>query len=298
MARHRTPDEKRELGERAREMRARGVPRPAVKAALGIGSALLQELLLDAEPAPRRRWSRLDGRRERAVALRQAGATYATIAEQLGVSTSTCSLWLGDVQRGGPELQAELRQRRLEAQQRRAASTREANDRRRGEVAAAAASRVGPVSSRDLVLAVAVAYWCEGAKRKPWRRSVAVTWMNSDPSLVRLYLEGLRELGVEGDQLSFRLQIHESADEQAARRWWAATTGYPEERFARSTIKRHNPRTSRRNTDGEYRGCLCVTVQRPGGLYDVLEGVVTGLVRNERAAAEWHDDADRAPVPA
>ncbi|HWH27537.1 MAG TPA: hypothetical protein VNU26_01015 [Mycobacteriales bacterium] len=64
------------------------------------------------------------------------------------------------------------------------------------------------------------------------------------------------------------------------------------ERFGRSTIKRHNPRTVRKNVGADYHGCLCVSVVQSGDLYDRLRGVVLGLTRNELANDEWHDAVD------
>lgn len=49
---------------------------------------------------------------------------------------------------------------------------------------------------------------------KPCNRAKRITWMNSDPRLVRLFLEALFLLGIEPDRVGLRLQIHETADEQ------------------------------------------------------------------------------------
>lgn len=118
--------------------------------------------------------------------------------------------------------------------------------------------------------------------------------MNSDPVLVALFLDGLQMLGVERDRLSLRVHIHETADEAAARRWWAAHTGVPIEQFRRSTIKRHNPRTVRHNVGESYRGCLCITVLKSRQLYDVLAGLVHGLATTPRAVGGWHDGLSAA----
>lgn len=275
-------------------MRADGRSRREIITELRIGEELLQQLLAGtAPPETLRRPNAKDDVRARAVELRLAGRSYGEIAAELGVSKASCSLWLRHLPRpeDDPDRRAAADERRLAALRDRMRRDRDRRDLQRGRWAADAASAVGPVSPRDLVLAVALSYWCEGAKRKPWARNVSVQWMNSDPGLVLLYLEGLAELGVGGDQLDFRLHIHESADERASRHWWSETLGQPLERFSRSTIKRHNPVTPRRNVGEDYRGCLCVTVRRSGALYDVLRGVVLGLTGNQRLVTGWHDGA-------
>lgn len=293
MGRHRTQDEKLELGERARGLRAAGRSRREIQRELGIGDELCGQLLRGTEvPDSLARPRAKDEVRAAAVALRKAGKTYDEIAEELGVSKSSCSLWLRDLPHPeeDPERAAAAQERRIEASRVRARLAMDARDEEGQQVAASIAAAVGPVTSRDLLLALAASYWCEGAKRKPWNRQEIVKWMNSDPVLVVLFLEGLAELGISSDRLSLRLHIHESADEHAARTWWAEHTGVPADRFRRSTIKRHNPKTTRRNIGDDYRGCLCISVLQSRTLYIAFAGLVQGLVTGPRAPEEWHDD--------
>ena len=139
-----------------------------------------------------------------------------------------------------------------------------------GDVAAS----LGEITSRDLVLAMAVSYWCEGGKAKLWNRSKRVAFMNSDPVLVRLFLEGLVLLDIGPDRGQARLHLHETADEPAAEAWWSEQVGIAPARFARSTIKRHEPLTNRKNRLDGYHGCLCVNVRQARVLYEVIEGLV------------------------
>ena len=89
MARHRTPEEKRELGEKARAMRAEGRSRREIREVLGIGDDLVKAFLRDTEvPDVLRRPRAKDAQRELAVAMREAGGTYDEIAAELGVSLS------------------------------------------------------------------------------------------------------------------------------------------------------------------------------------------------------------------
>lgn len=51
------------------------------------------------------------------------------------------------------------------------------------------------------------------------------------------------------------------------------------DRFLRTTLKRHNPKTVRKNTGEAYRGCLIVRVRRGRELYWMIEGLVAGAHR-------------------
>lgn len=338
MGRHRTAQEKTELGAQARRLREQGWSRSRIAAELHVGGVVLSELLDGtAVPDALRRPRARDDLRERARALRREGRTYDQIADELGVAKSSCSLWLRDLPHPGPApvppmppVRAALdsaSERRARAREMRAAGAllkeiaeefgvatgtvcrwctglpvpararhggsadhvaamaetrwaplREARDARREELHLAAATQLGSVTSRDLLVALAVSYWCEGAKAKPWNPVEAVHWMNSDPGLVTLFLAGLREAGVPREQVLFRLSIHEGADEVAARTWWAQHVGVDPDCFAKTTLKRHNPRTVRHNADHQYRGCLRVDVRQSRELYQHLEGLLRALV--------------------
>jgi hypothetical protein len=292
MGRHRTPEEKHELGERARAMRAAGRSAREIQRELRIGDDLARQLLTGTVvPDALRRPRAKDDVREQAVQLRLQGLTYDEIAAELGLSKSSCSLWLRDLPHpeADPARAAEAQERRVAALRARVRRDRDARDAAGEEVTAAAARSLGHISSRDLVLALAVSYWCEGGKSKPWNRQQRVRWMNSDPVLVRLFLEGLELIGIERRRVVLRVQIHERADEEAAVLWWSRHTSIPLEQFRRTTLKRHNPKTVRQNVGDEYRGCLSITVLQSRQLYQVLEGLVRGLALQPRQGEQWHD---------
>jgi hypothetical protein len=49
-------------------------------------------------------------------------------------------------------------------------------------------------------------------------------------------------------------------------------TGAPADQFRRPTLKRHNPKTIRKNTGDEYHGCLRIDVRQSSSLYRRIEG--------------------------
>jgi hypothetical protein len=138
--------------------------------------------------------------------------------------------------------------RRLAALRKRSIELNERRARLRAETVASAQAQVGSVSERDLLVLGVALYWAEGAKRKPWAPSDRITFVNSDPSIVRTWLRWLDLVGVSRERCRFRLQIHERADVAAAERFWAETVGVTVDRLMRTTLKRHRPVTPRRNT--------------------------------------------------
>ncbi len=74
--------------------------------------------------------------------------------------------------------------------------------------------------------------------------------LNSDPSLIRFFLRFLAATGTAAENLAFRVHIHESADARSAELFWLKITGAQPEQFLRTALKRHNPKTVRKNVGG------------------------------------------------
>ena len=234
------------------------------------------------EPAPE--WTRRprakDEVRARAVAMREAGATVPEIAEALQVAKSTAYLWVRHLPLD--ETSERAQQRRSEHSRRisetRWEPLRQKRDAERAATNETEAGWVGQLSDREVRLLGAVAYWCEGAKAKPWEPNrCRVTFINSDPVLIRLFLRFLESWGEDRQALKYRVSIHESADAEAAGRWWAEVAGVPFEIFRRPTLKTHNPSTVRHNVGDPYRGCLVVDVPESRALYWKIEGLMSGI---------------------
>lgn len=104
-----------------------------------------------------------------------------------------------------------------------------------------------------------------------------MVFTNSDVVLVKVFLRFAEQVGYERRQLSFRVSIHESADLQAAQRWWEQQIGLDAGALTAATIKRHNPSTVRYNIGDHYHGCLVVGVPKASRLYWRMEGIMNGL---------------------
>jgi hypothetical protein len=158
------------------------------------------------------------------------------------------------------------------------AARRAERDDSRAATGARLAAWVGTLSPREVALIGTVAYWCEGAKAKPWRpHDCQVTFTNSDPALLAVFLAFAEQEGHPRERLSYRLSIHATADVAGTERWWAQSLGLPPERFQPASLKHHQPATTRRNTGADYRGCLVVKVPRGRELYWRMEGVMAGI---------------------
>lgn len=216
--------------------------------------------------------------RAKARELRNQGADYNQIAARLGVSKSSVSLWVRDLPRPPRLSNAEVRQRSIEGARRYWARERQVRDAQRATDVARAAEAIGDLTDREILIAGAIAYWCEGGKRRPPVNYERVIFVNSDPGLIRFFLCFLAVAGVQRSQVVYCVNIHESADVEAAQRFWEDVCAAPRSQFTKPTLKRHNPKTNRNNTGDSYHGCLRISVYRSSALYRKIEGWATAAM--------------------
>ena len=282
----RTRQELDDLRKQAVLLRRQGKSLRQIRETLGpVSNATLHDALRG-EPPPEwtRRPNAKDGLRARARELRDQGLDYEEIAAALGVAKGSVSRWVRDLPVPERLSYAECRKRSAAGARRYWAAERPVREARRAAVREAAATQIGDLTSRELLIAGAIAYWCEGAKSKSHRRSDRVTFINSDPDLIRFFLRFLDVTGTARTNLSFRIYIHESADVAAAQRFWLEITEAPADQFCTPTLKRHNPKTVRKNVGEDYHGCLRIDVYRSADLYRQIEGWAASSMGAARAA--------------
>ena len=267
-----------QLREDAVALRRAGKSVRQIEQILGpIGYKALHDALRG-EPPPEwtRRPNAKDALRAKARELRLQGLDYDEIVAQLGVSKSSVSLWVRDLPRPPRVTPERCAARTSERMRRYWATERPVRAARRAAAtataSAAAAASIGDLTDREILIAGAVAYRCEGAKNKPHRRVDRVTFANSDPELISFFLLFLETAGIPRSDLAFQLQIHETANVESALRFWRTLTEAQPEQFRKVYVKRHNPHTTRKNTGDSYHGCLRIDVMQSCELYRRTEG--------------------------
>ncbi|QIY96401.1 hypothetical protein HEP87_23255 [Streptomyces sp. S1D4-11] len=265
------------LRERAIALRRAGLSLRQIRDELQVHNKETLQRLVTGEPPPEwtKRPNAKDDLRDRARELRGQGWTYNEIQTELGCSKSSVSLWVRDLPHPEPRCTPEEQRARMNAG---LARLRAEQDRVREETKRAAAAAIGKLTDRELFLVGVGLYWAEGAKDKPYSRREQVLFVNSDPGMISVFLAWLYLLQVERKRLRFRVMIHESADVSAAERYWADHVGADDSSFNKSTLKKHNPKTVRKNVGDNYRGCLVIYVLQSADLYRRIEGAWYGIV--------------------
>ncbi len=265
------------LREQAIALRREGLSRRQIRDRLHVDNNDLLNRLLEGEPPPEwtRRPNAKDDLRTRARELRLEGWTYDRIQVELGCSKSSISLWVRDLpkpeRKRTPEEASAIARRGWEATLRRREEERETTKR-------TAAEEIGALSERELFLLGVGLYWAEGSKDKPYDRRERVVFVNSDPGMIRVFTAWLDLLGVEPE----RSEVLRDDPRDRRRGRGRAVLGRPRRRrpsaFNKTTVKRHNPRTNRKNVDVGYHGCLVIQILRSVDLYRRIEGAWCGIV--------------------
>lgn len=179
---------------------------------------------------------------QQAQKLRRQGFSVKEIEKQLGVSRSTVSLWVRDVEL--TEVQkAHLAERQHAATAKKpgaeANAIRFRNLRRQYQEAGRIRAREG----RFLHHAGCMLYWAEGEKSKN-----TLHFVNSDPNMLLLFMRFLREeMCVSNDEISLRIHCHTSDAMEMKRieRFWIELLGLSEENVKKTYTKRKGESTKR-----------------------------------------------------
>ncbi|GAB3173877.1 hypothetical protein [Streptomyces incanus] len=272
-----------ELRDQAVALRRAGLSRRQIRDRLHVDNNDILNRLLQGEPAPEwtKRPNAKDDLRDRARELRLQGWTYDRIQVELGCSKSSISLWVRDLPK--PERKRTLGESAAIARRGWEAKLR-IRDEERQNTKEAAKRAVGNLTSRELFLVGVGLYWAEGSKDKPYDRRERVTFVNSDPGMIHVFLAWLDLLGVERERLRFTVMIHENADVTGAELYWADLVDADRSAFLKTTLKKHNPKTVRKNVGDSYRGCLAIKVLKSADLYRRIEGSWCGIVGAAREA--------------
>jgi hypothetical protein len=172
--------------------------------------------------------------RQKAFKLRSKGKSYSEIKSELKIPKSTLSTWFG-----GIKLPLSVR-RILDAKARAPRERLMRFNRKRTrfiqsenlKIRQGAAKEIKKFSRYELLLIGASLYWAEGYNRQERIRSPYLSFGNSNPQMVVLFLRFLKEvMGISDDALRPAIQIHKNVSARTAVRFWARITGLPERKF-------------------------------------------------------------------
>lgn len=217
--------------------------------------------------------------KEKAIKLRKRGFSYSEILKEVPVAKSTLSLWLKNIGLAKKQKQR-LTEKKLASALRGARAKRTHRLVITEEIKNKARNEIGKLSDRELWLIGIALYWAEGSKQKEHNVSQAVKFSNSDPLMVRVFLQWLQNIcKISKSDIYFRIAIHETAANrlEEVQRYWANTTGFSLNNFLKTDWKKHKINTRRKNVGDKYYGLLNIYIKSSTNFNRKIQGWIGGI---------------------
>ncbi len=219
-----------------------------------------------------------------AIKLRKEGKTYSDILKEVHVSKSTLSLWLREVGLSKTQKQ-KLTEKRKQAQQRGGDKRHAMRLAEEKEMIKRGVKDVKNLSTRELFMIGIALYWAEGSKKSADRPGVMVDFGNSDPTMVALFIKWLQNFcDVTEEDFILRLHLHQShkVREKEIISKWAKELSVPTSLFAKTTFKKHNPKTVRYKIGEDYIGLVSVRVKKSTTLNRRIMGWIYAIIATQK----------------
>lgn len=178
--------------------------------------------------------------REKALALRLKGYSYNEINKILGVPKATLSGWFGDLILSD-EARTRIQKRVKEGSFRGLLKQNILQTHKARQRAAAirkiAYNEIGGISKRELILLGSALYWAEGYKKPiikngKERTSHVISFTNSDPVMIRLFIRFLKDiLHIETPKINAWIRLYEHLNEKLTLQYWQNITDLPRQNF-------------------------------------------------------------------
>ena len=121
-------------------------------------------------------------------------------------------------------------------------------------------------------------YWAEGSKQKPWRVSAKTAITNMDLEVHKIFIKWVKKyFSLNNRELGYDLYIHENAQINRAKSFWATNMGISEKTI-NVYLKRHNPKPKRRNIGDNYNGVLKIFIPKSTDINRKIAGWIGGVI--------------------
>jgi hypothetical protein len=225
----------------------------------------------------------LNTKKEKAILLRSRGKSYGEIMKILGIlSKGTLNYWFRDLKLNDI---AKKRLKRITDQ------TKKKNligfNKRRTKailkenksIYKESERLIGRLSKRELLLIGVSLYWGEGVNKALVKGYQLVTFVNSDPNMVIVFIKFLREiLCVEDNKIKPGIIIHPNVDANDAVIFWSHLTGLPKEQFWVSVAVSKASKHKRPSHSLVY-GTIHLRVNNRR-LFCMIRGYISGISKN------------------
>ena len=173
--------------------------------------------------------------KSKAIELRKKGLSYGQIKDKLGISKGTLSTWLRDYPLSKERIR-ELRDNNPIRIERYISTMKNKREEKLSAAFEKVKKEIGKISRRELFVAGFFLYWAEGGKTN----RNALTFTNTDPAMLRIYIRWLEILGVKKEKLKFKLHLYKDMKEYSEIKFWSNELEVSNSQFRKTWIKDSN----------------------------------------------------------
>lgn len=140
---------------------------------------------------------------------------------------------------------------------------------------------IASLSQASLHLIGVALYWAEGAKEKSYNPQALVSFSNTDPMMIVVFLHWLRLLKVTALSIKFEIYIHEMYRnrQESVIQYWKKITKYNNSKYVVYYKKHRLKPTNRKNIGDLYYGVLRVRVMKSSILLRQIQGWTQGIIQ-------------------
>jgi predicted transcriptional regulator with HTH domain len=185
-----------------------------------------------------------------AIKMRKQGFSLSEISQKVKISKSTASLWLREVE-VSEEGKDRIKNKVLAANIKTNRTKKNKIEKSTKKIKESIKELKNISFNKDLSKIIcSLLFWCEGEKSES-----RLCFINSDPSLIKLYLSLLRK-GFLINETKFRvcLHLHDYHNIEKQISFWSKITNIPISQFNKPYIKPHTGIRKRKN----YPGCVSI----------------------------------------
>jgi transposase-like protein len=173
--------------------------------------------------------------KKKAIRLRKSGESIKVIAKHLGVSKSSVSVWVRDIELTHSQ-KSKLNERgfSVNAIEKRRKQRIENTNKRKERIMEEAEKEIRSISISELKIIGTMLYWAEGRKRG----KQIVDFSNSDPVMIKVMMRFFREVcGVSEKRFRGHIHIHSHLKVKQAENYWSKISGIPISQFYKTYSK-------------------------------------------------------------
>ncbi len=215
----------------------------------------------------------------KALELREKkGESIKQIAQKLGVSKSTVSLWCRDIiltEKQIKNLHNRMVSLSYVGRMKGARANHEKRINRIKEQNEKGIEVIGKLSERDLLVASVALYWGEGCKKS---RQLSIN--NSDPEMLKFIMAVFRKVWkIKENRFAPYVGIniiHKKRDEEI-REYWSKIIKIPKEQFRKTIFIKAKNKKVYKNLNSHY-GTLTIRILKPMEIYYQMMGLINGMV--------------------